>query len=373
MLIYLILIFSIYFGFLLACMLGWMKFTRQAKSNEAQTDQFISVIIAVRDEESALPFLLDSVMRQDFPVHQFEVVFVDDHSSDNSKQIISEWLKSNPQVQGSCIPAHGNGKKQALAQGIKSSMGEIVLTTDADGVLPEDWISNMVASFHTDTTMVIGLVKIQQTESLFTKLQALEFSSLIGSGVAMNMLGHPVMCNGASLAFRKKSFETVNGYEDNLHIPSGDDEFLMRKLNKQFPGTIRSIQNTSTIVATRPEATIKSFVHQRLRWAGKWNANDSIIAKGLALFVFIFQIANIVALILLVTGESRNEGGVLLGIKCMLEGLFLFTVSKHTRQPFSIIAFLILQIIYPLYVVLIGILSQLLDYEWKGRRNQSVG
>jgi uncharacterized membrane protein len=87
----------------------------------------------------------------------------------------------------------------------------------------------------------------------------------------------------------------------------------------------------------------------------------------------VFQIANIVAIILLVTGESRNEAGVLLGIKCMLEGFFLFNVSKETEQPFSTVAFLILQIIYPLYVVLFAILSQVLDYEWKGRKNQSVG
>jgi cellulose synthase/poly-beta-1,6-N-acetylglucosamine synthase-like glycosyltransferase len=234
MLIYLILIFSIYFGFLLACILGWLKFTTQTKSNEEQTDQFVSVIIAFRNEEAALPLLLDSVKHQAFPVHQFEVVFVDDHSSDNSNQIILEWLKGNPHVRGSCINALGNGKKQALTEGIKSSRGEIVLTTDADVELPEDWMSTMAGAFRADTSMVMGLVKIQQSGSLFSKLQALEFSSLIGSGVAMNMLGYPVMCNGASLAFRRKSFEAVNGYEDNLHIPSGDDEFLMRKLKSVF-------------------------------------------------------------------------------------------------------------------------------------------
>jgi poly-beta-1,6-N-acetyl-D-glucosamine synthase len=368
MLIYLIVVFGIYFIFLLACMVGWRKFVRQSEPKIISVEEFVTVVIAVRNEEVSIGPLLDSLLLQDFPNSNFEVVFVDDHSTDLTQQIISSWIKDNPHMNCYLIHSSGNGKKQALAEGIQHSRGEIILTTDADCVLPVNWISGMVMSFNPDTTLVIGLVKIQQGKSLFSKLQALEFSSLMGSGMAMYALGFPVMCNGASLAFRKKSFEAVNGYEGNLHIPSGDDEFLMRKLLKQFPGSIQSIQWPSVAVATHPQPSLRSFIHQRLRWAGKWRANDSPSTKILALFVLIFQINTIITMGFLVIGENVAAAGLLLTLKLLLEGYLLLKVSMQLHQGFSIPAFILLQVVYPFYVFVIGVLSQLLDYEWKGRR-----
>jgi len=368
MLIYLILVFSIYFGFLLACMVGWSKFVRQPKPEVLSVKEFASVVIAVRNEEVSIAPLLDSLLLQNFPHSNFEVIFVDDHSTDLTQLSISSWIKDNPHMTSILIQSPGNGKKQALTEGIRRSKGEIILTTDADCVLPVNWVSAMITSFSADTTLVIGLVKIQQGKSLFSKIQALEFSSLIGSGMAMHALGFPVMCNGASLAFRKKNFEAVNGYQGNLHIPSGDDEFLMRKLLKQFPGSIQSIQWPSVVVATHAQPSLKSFIHQRLRWAGKWRANDSLSTKMLALFILIFQINTIITMGFLVIGENVAAVGLLLTLKLLLEGYLLFNFSRQLHQGFSIPAFILLQVVYPFYVVVIGILSQLLDYEWKGRR-----
>jgi poly-beta-1,6-N-acetyl-D-glucosamine synthase len=372
MLIYLIIIFSIYFGFLLACIAGWQKFVRNQKSQVAAKKEFASVIIAVRNEEASISPLLESLCLQDYSNSNFEVIFVNDHSADRTEKIICDWIKDNPHLQGHYICATDHGKKHALTQGIQYAKGEIILTTDADCVLPIAWISHMVMSFNTDKTMVIGLVKIQQEKSLFSKLQAFEFSSLMGSGMAMLALGFPIMCNGASLAFRKNCFKAVNGHQDNLHIPSGDDEFLMRKLEKQFPESIQPIQWPSVVI-TKPQSSLKSFIDQRLRWAGKWKDNDSITTKVLALFILIFQITTIVAIGYLFSGENLVNAGMLLGMKLLLEGYFLFNVNKMLEQRFSIPAFIILQFVYPFYVVTIGILSQLLDYEWKGRRKLAVG
>ena len=373
MLIYLILIFIIYFGFLLACIVGWQKFSRQPKTHLATSKEFVSVVVAVRNEEFSIGPLLSSFRFQDYPHSNFEIIFVDDHSTDHTVQIISGWIKNNPHMMGRYVQAGGNGKKHALTEGIKQAKGELILTTDADCELPTDWISRMVMSFNPDTLLVIGLVKIQQDKSFFSKLQALEFSSLMGSGMALHALGFPVMCNGASLAFRKTSFESVNGYKNNFHIPSGDDEFLMRKLIRQFPDSIQSIHWPSVVVATHPQPNLKGFIQQRLRWAGKWKANDSLTTKALALFVLIFQICCILAIGLFFIGEYWVGVGLLLGIKILLEGIFLFKVSRQLHQRFSIPALFILQIAYPLYVVIIGILSQLLDYEWKGRKESSLG
>lgn len=371
MLIYIIFIFSIYFGFLMAGIIGWRKFVRQDKLTTGTIKEFVSVIIAVRNEEHSIIGLLESLRLQDFQHGNFEIILVNDHSTDHTDQKIQSWMRDNPQLQSSYVKSNEHGKKWALTNGIQNATGNIILTTDADCTLPSDWISRMVMSFSPETTMVIGLVKIQQDNSLFSRLQALEFSSLMGSGVALLSLGFPVMSNGASLAFRKTSFVEVNGYEDNLHVPSGDDEFLMRKLWMKFPGSVRPMHFSSEPVATRAHASLKDFVNQRLRWAGKWNINDSMVAKALAFFILLFQLTVVIALIFLIFGEYSLETGILLGTKLFLEGYFLYCVNSNTSQRFSWTAFLLMQVIYPFYVLIIGTLSQLLDYEWKGRIEHS--
>ncbi len=365
MLIYLVFIFCLYFAFVLACVVGWHKFTRPSKATDAK--EFASVVVAVRNEEVSIAPLLTSLLEQDYAMENFEAILVDDHSTDATPKIIANWIKDNPLLKINYVQSSGNGKKHALMEGIEKSKGEILLTSDADCTVPATWISQMVMSFKQESTMVIGLVKVQSGRSLFSKIQAVEFSSVMGAAIAMVSLGFPIMCNGASLAFRKKNFVAANGYEGNLHIPSGDDEFLMRKLNKQFPGSIQSIRSAS-VVSTQPQASLRKFLHQRLRWASKWKANDSFSTKILALFVLVFQITYLVTIGLLFVGENLLEMSTLLGIKILLEGYFLFHVGKRLQQAFSIPAFFILQVVYPFYVISVGIFSQLFEYEWKGRR-----
>lgn len=82
--------------------------------------------------------------------------------------------------------------------------GEIILTTDADCTLPVDWISGMRKAFIQETQMVIGAVKISTDKTFFSKIQALEFSSVIGSGIALLGWNKPIMCNGATWRFEKE-------------------------------------------------------------------------------------------------------------------------------------------------------------------------
>ena len=373
MLIYLVIIFGIYFGFLLVSIRGWIVFASPARSDSEKVQEFVSIVIAVRNEEHSITHLLDSLLVQEYPLTQFEVILVDDHSHDHTQQVISDWMQDHPTVTGYFLNAIGKGKKQALTTGIKQAKGEIILTTDADCMLPVDWIVRMVNSFTIRTSMVIGLVKIQTENSLFSKLQALEFSSLMGSSMALHALGYPIMCNGANLGFRKSRFEEVNGYEGNLHIPSGDDEFLMRKLNGKFPGSIQSVRWPSMLVTTHPQSTLKNFIQQRLRWASKWKTNDSFAAKALAAFILAFQISHILALYLILKGDDWLIVSVLVGIKMILEAIYLSAVGRYMHQRLFLSAFLLLQVVYSFYVVIIGLLSQLLDYEWKDRKDIATG
>jgi len=216
--------------------------------------------------------------------------------------------------------------------------------------------------------MVFGGVRIKEDKSFFSKLQALEFCSLIGTGGAMAGLGIPILCNGANLAFLRSAFLEVKGYDGNLDIPSGDDEFLMRKIDRRFPGSIRFQPSGDSVVETRPTESIKAFVGQRLRWAGKWKRSGSQLSQLTAVFIFVFQTS---FLVLWFAPLGNWISGyftlfLILG-KMIFEYTFLFQVGTFLRVKPRLFHFLVLQFLYPFYVIFIGLASLFTSPEWKGR------
>ena len=213
--------------------------------------------------------------------------------------------------------------------------------------------------------MLVGAVKLTGDRSFLARIQTVEFASLVGSTAAAIGLRHPMMCNGANLAFRKSIFEEVNGYEGNTHIASGDDEFLMRKIATRYPGGIRFLNYYEAVVSTRALTTLRDFYDQRIRWAGKWKHNSDALARLLAVFIFISQIA-FAGLLIHNVGKPGGTLGLVIS-KLFLEGVFIFWVTRFLDRRFDILAFLTLQIFYPFYVLIIGVSSFFSSYRWKNR------
>jgi len=365
MLIYLLIIFSLYFIFLILLTVGWFEAIGQPV--DATENGLISIVVAVRNEEQTLPILMASLAVQKYDMKECEVILVNDHSTDQTLTTILDLQNKYSELKIVTITSSGVGKKRALTEGIQLATGEIILTTDADCKLPPNWIAGMMASFGTTTSMVVGAVKIDPDFTFFSELQAFEFGSVMGSGISLLAWNAPVMCNGANLAFRKKVFEAVHGYEGNFQIPSGDDEFLMRKIENNFPGTIRFASRKDCVVATQPASSIKQFYSQRLRWAGKWKGNESVLAKSLAVFVLLVQISWLVMLGLLISKFKVSELVGLITIKLIMEGFFLWVVSRYLQLRFNLLAFFVLQVVYPVYVIVTGISSRFITYRWKDR------
>lgn len=336
--------------------------------NEQSTQRFVSVIVPFRNEENQIHHLIKSLTDLNYPTTKFEVILVNDHSEDNSENVVKSLI--NDKFNFSLINLIDNkyGKKNAITKGVGLAKGELVATTDADCLVPNNWLQIINASFDNDTIqMVFGGVSLKGN-SFFAQLQAIEFSSLIGSGAATLRFGLFTMCNGANLAFRKSSFESVNGYEGNLEVPSGDDEFLARKIVKAFPGSIYFLKDKGAVVVSRPTDTIKAFVHQRLRWAGKWKYNSSLLSKFLAIQIILLQIAFIGLMLIAFSNMELTRLVVpLIGVKILLEIMVIHPVARFLGIRWSWAAFLLLQLIYPFYVVGIGIMSQGMAYKWKGR------
>jgi biofilm PGA synthesis N-glycosyltransferase PgaC len=348
----------LYILLLIVLAIGWRIAMKQKQSGDESS--MISVIVPVRNEGENIGNLLEGLIAQTHT--HFEVIVIDDHSTDATVEIAKSFAGQSVRL----IPNHGSGKKAAIATGISVSLGSIVVTTDGDCSVCKNWLVSIHRAFKDETVaMVVGAVSLRDEGRFFSTLQSIEFASLIGSGAATLALGKPSMCNGANLAFRKTVFYEVHGYEGGVHIPTGDDEFLMRKVAAVYPGGIAFVNDADSVVTTLPQPDVRSFVHQRLRWASKWKFNNDTATILLAVFIWLVQVSSLAVLLIL---SFRFE--ILLSlflIKIVGESFLLMRFCKFLKMRWSWSAFFALQLIYPVYVIAIGLLSSFITYSWKGR------
>ncbi len=329
-----------------------------------------SIIVPMRNEEATIEKLLKDLLKQNYS--HFEILVIDDASTDKSLEIVELYRTNHPE-QIKLIALKGNPagspKKRAIAEGIKLSTGDIIVTTDADCRVNESWLQTLALEFSDEKIkMISGPVTFLQGESIFGNFQIIEFASLVGTGAASLYLKLPNMCNGANLAYRKSSFEEAGGFAGSEHIASGDDEFLMHKIFALDPDGVRFLKNPKAIVRTNPPASLYEFVQQRRRWAGKWGQYKNKDASKLAASIFLFHFLWILSLAFLIFGQVQTD--IILAafvLRIFTNWLFLKDVTEFLGHRINFFNFLLLEIIYSFYVVFFGLLANFGEYEWKGR------
>ena len=361
-----------YFVLIASYCMAWVR-TKPPKFINTDT-VFVSVIIAARNEEDAILNCLNALAKQSYPSDKFEVIVVDDASTDTTKQLILEHSKKYPNVK---LLDGGSGKKDALKKGIEVAQGELIVTTDADCASGELWLSSIVSFYkETDAKMIIGPVCFQNEKSLFEKMQSLEFMALISCGGASLFYDKAIMCNGANLAYPKKVFEELKGFDGIDEKASGDDILLMYKIKERYPQGLKFLKSEEAVVYTAAKKDLKSFIDQRKRWASKGFRSLNRETKVVSLLIYCFNFM-LVFLPLAAAVCLRNSAFyhifmeiclILMGIKCFIDFLLLFLSASFFKKKKLLIYFLPEQIIYIIYVVLIGLIGTLGKYEWKGRQ-----
>ena len=333
---------------------------------------FVSVVIAVRNEEANIGHLLQDLARQAYPAQLFEVLVVDDGSTDQTAARVQAFQAEAPYALRYLdlrLLGGGIGKKQALAAGVRQARGELLAFTDGDCRVQPAWLQHLAFSYRQHQARFIsGPVAFQDPAGLLAKMQVVEFASLIGVGAASLALGKPNMCNGANLAYPKAVFEEVKGFAGNEHIASGDDEFLLHKVFEKYPGQVVFLKAPGATVFTRPQASLASFVAQRVRWASKWPAYRQTAPKLLALLVFGVNLLLLAGLGAWAWGAIPAWiFGLAFGLKFVVDLLFLWPVMVFFNQQRYWPYIFLLQLVYVPYVVGVGLASLRRQYRWKGR------
>lgn len=350
----------------------WHKIPNQF-SITGKPDLHISIIIPVRNEAENIGKLLQDLDIQTYDKRQYEVIVVNDSSTDQTAELVRQWssqlsypinLLNLPDIPTT------SPKKRAIETAMQVAKGSLIMTTDGDCRVSPNWIQSFAQCYlATQAKVISGPVTFEKEERFTDYLQTVEFSSLIGSGASGISAGYPTMCNGANFAYEKSAFIEVNGYEGVRHIASGDDEFLMHKIAKIYPNDIHFLKSADAIVRTKAHTQWSLFLRQRKRWASKWKHYQTKTPFMLALYIFSCNLSLILALLLFAFGSiSTSTFCVLVSLKCIPEWIFIGSILRFLQKPNSILYIPIVQIIYPWYVCFFGLLAQKPEYEWKGRK-----
>lgn len=358
-------IFSIssllYFFLLIAAFIALNLFRKPQSNNTPK----ISIIIAARNEEKRILPTLQSLQQLNYPSKHFEIIFVDDASTDNTAKIIRAYCRHNPNWK--CIElkekkSEWHGKKLALKTGIDSAAGEIIFTTDADIIVQPEWLSEMALYFEDNVSMVIGHYEPQlKTNNLLGVLIKFDnlFSSIMAAATAN--FGFPISSAGSNLAYRKDDYEKVDGHEALKHFKSGDDVHLTERFRKKLKKKITYSANPKTFVFAPPPSEKKEFFHQQMRKNSK-HLQKSILSLLLSSFLFLYFV--------LTYGfpffnpEFTLTWLIIILIKLIFEFIVLLRAANIFNRKDIIKWIPLFQIIYPIYIIIFSILGNFQFYQW---------
>lgn len=350
---------------------AWMRIPVNVATDAYTGTTNVSVIIPARNEEENIRRLLDSLQKQDYPSALTEIIVIDDHSTDKTAEIV----KNYPTVKLLQLTDESTNsyKKKAIEMGIAHSNGNLIITTDADCVADNRWLSTLI-SFKEKKGAVLVAAPVSFADKnsgnkLLHHFQVLDFLVLQGiTGVSVhNKLMS--MCNGANLVYEKKVFEEVNGFANIDHIASGDDMLLMHKINSKYPDKVYYIKSSNAIVTTQSAKTWKEFFNQRIRWASKANKYDDQRIFWVLLLVYLF---NFSFLCLLIAGFFNYRYWLYLVYlwiaKTIIEFPFVYSVASFFKRRSLMKYFFFFQPLHICYTIIAGWLGQFGSYEWKGRK-----
>lgn len=349
---------------------GWLNLPYFIKQKNTPITK-VSVLIAARNEAEKLHLTINDIIAQNYPKHLFELIIVDDHSTDTTAEIILSYAQQGVKlIKLNESAALNSYKKKAITEAINLAKGELIITTDADCRMHNNWLNTIVNLYEIKKFKLISSpVLYFEEKTKFEELQSLEFLYLIGLGAAGIGNGMPSTCNGANLAYSRDVFFKLGGFKGIDDVASGDDELFLHKVAHAYPGSIGFCKSPGAIVYTHAKPNLKEFISQRKRWASKTvkYKDKRILILGLVIWFF-----NISLLMNFILGLVFNPYfGILLivqfTVKIFVEFLFLKRLTAFANRRNLLNYLPLLTVVHVIYLVFIGIAGNWGKYNWKGR------
>ncbi|MBY0097289.1 glycosyltransferase [Mesobacillus maritimus] len=235
------------------------KRNHQKRKRNTGFTPLVSVIIPAYNEEKVVEKTVHSILKSDYP--NFEVIVVDDGSTDNTSGVVAKAFSEEPRVR--LITKVNGGKSSAINQGSVESDGEVIIILDADTSIAPNAIS-LLADYFADERVaaVSGNVKIGNVRNLLTLWQHVEY--VTGFNLekrAFDQINSITVVPGAIGAWRKSAIAEVGYFEEDTLAE--DTDITLKLLRKGYRITFEP----NAYAYTEAPENLNSFIKQRFRWS----------------------------------------------------------------------------------------------------------
>jgi len=318
------------------------------------------VIIPFRNEAKRISIVIESVNRLSSLPKEF--VFINDHSDDETSEIIKNNLKiGNYRILD--LPENITGKKAGIRYGIENSESQFILTTDADVAFQSDYIENITRLETVDMYLMPVTMKAKKA---FGELYEIDLILVNAVNVGLAGLKRPIMASGANLLFSRSKFEMYDSFETHKNVASGDDMYLLRDF-RENKCDVRLISNPIVGIETETPQSFKEFIDQRLRWLGKTGNLKDHLSTSLAIFQAVLTTAFFAMVFYyLFIGEFEISLILLVwktGIDLVLFAPYFYRIKRMKTWLFIPLY----EILFPFYTFLILALMFVYKPKWKSR------
>lgn len=333
-----------------------------AQSSKKDSDFVnISIIIAARNELDNIHSLMSSILNLDYPSELFEVIIVDDNSTDNTFEELKAYAGrfNNLQIIRLNTVAK-TGKRDALTLGIQNAKYPHILITDADCNPEPGWLKAYSGKFHSGSDLLFGIAPYYQTKSIINKISCFENlrSSLLSFSFAS--AGLPYSAAARNFGYTKKAFESIGGYTNTTDTISGDDDLLIREAVKKKL-KIAAVVERGSFVYSRSKESLKEYLNQRARHT-QTSAHYLLKHKLLLGTWHLVNLSFVLSIFLMVLNPMA---GILFAAKLIIDSAVVKLNEKHFGYRFNYFEIILLQLIYEVLLVMHFFNSRFMKVKWK--------
>ena len=356
----------------LVAWLGVGMYRSRRDGRRSTTTPSVSVVVAARNEARTISACVQALQQQTYS-GPLQIVIVDDRSTDGTaaavERLMRQWRGTSQMllVRAPAALRYVCPKKSALAAGIEASDGDLLLFTDADCEPPAAWVQLMVARFSEDVGLVAGFACVEPMHRHRQRLLAVDnlgVSALAEGSIGM---GAPLSCTGRSLAYRRRVWEELSGFDRIGHLLSGDDVYFLRLVAARTTWHAVYCADAAAVV-TGPARDLgwRDVLEQKIRHASK-AARYQGGARWMGLALYGYH-----ALLLAGIVQGGLGGGWATSFVAAwlsrwgVDGALLYGFAPRKRRDRVLLTFLpIVEILYIPYVLFLVPLGRRGRFRWK--------
>lgn len=358
--------FIVFYTFSIGLIIGLGNLKQRSKERTycGQLDklnaQEIVVLIPFRNEAHRIQGLLNSIKKLE--VFPSKFVFIDDHSTDNTSDIINEHLAGiNFELLYS--PQSYYGKKRALRFGTEQTKSNFILTIDADVELASDYFAQIEKLGQADMYV---LPAIMISKKWYEHLYEIDLLLVTAANSGLAGLKRPIMASGANLLYRRSTFEKADDLPSHIHAASGDDTYLLRDF-RNHGADVRLLTDPACSIQTETPQSFKEFIDQRLRWVGKTGDLKDHLSTVLAVLQAVLTVFFFGLLVYFSINFALKELLLIFSLKTMVDLVLFFPYFNRLGRVTSWLLIPLYELLFPFYTMLIAVLLFTYKPKWKGR------